>query len=53
MPGCNLPKSEEFFVNKLVGRRYDPDTGLVKYLVSYEGYVAHICCLFNRSLNCT
>ncbi|KAF9777268.1 hypothetical protein BJ322DRAFT_730978 [Thelephora terrestris] len=38
MPGCNVPKSEEFFVNKLVGRRYDPDTGVVKYLVSYEGY---------------
>jgi hypothetical protein len=38
-PGCNLSTSEEYFMDRLLGRCYDFNQGVLKYLVLYEGYV--------------
>lgn len=51
LPGCNLSRGGEYFIDKLVGRCYDPNEDKVKYLVAYEGYVAHICRSFDRFID--
>lgn len=47
-PGCSLsedelhPQTGEYFIERLVGRRYLPAEGVVKYLVLWDGYVVPI-----------
>ena len=38
-------------MEQLLGRCYVPKEGVVKYLVSYEGYFIGLCWLYNRLMD--
>jgi hypothetical protein len=48
-PGCAVFNNEGgyYFMDRLLGRCYEPDQNVVKYLVAWEGYVVRICHSFD------